>query len=81
MTIKGACLGLALIAGTSFATTAAPLPVAAGFSAQPIAVQTVRYYNRHWHRNFHRGPWWVQDFWGHWRYVGPYTNRSNTHQF
>lgn len=81
MKLKIACLAAALVAGSGLAATAGPAHIPVVKAGQPSAAETVRYYRRYWHSRFHRGPFWVQDFWGRWRYVGPYTNRSTTHQF
>jgi hypothetical protein len=82
MTIKSAGLVLALLLGTGFGAAAAPLTQPGGIAAQTAAAEPVRHYYRHWRRrSYHRGYWWQPDFWGSWRYFGPYTNRTNTHMF
>jgi hypothetical protein len=81
MTIKSIGLVLLVLLGTSFGATAAPLSQAGAVAVQAGAADPVRYYYRRHRAHFHRGNWWRPDFWGNYRYIGPYSNRTNTHMF
>ena len=79
MTLRAICLALGLAAAAAFTASAAPLLQAKGLSAGSGAEQ-IRYHRyRYW---YPRHPaFWTRDFWGRLRYIGPNSNRTNTHQF
>ncbi len=85
MTPKSAGLILGLLVATSFGSSAAPLPKPGAMVLETTIAHSVRYTYRYYRPRFHRSYWrryWLQpDFWGRYRYIGPYSNRVNTHMY
>jgi hypothetical protein len=72
-------LGLGLVA--SAGSFAGPIPSMGSGAAQASIVERV-YQHHFWYRHsFHNGPCWQRTFWGNYRYVCGFSNRTNTSQY
>jgi hypothetical protein len=82
MLLKAACLALGLGAVTGFGAYAAPAAQTIRLEPVQSQAETVQYH-RYRYRSWRRYPsaYWTRDFWGRLRYIGPNSNRTNTHQY